>query len=120
MNRDIRDLWAEALRSGRYEQTTGQLAGGTQGVPRFCCLGVLCDLHSSVTHHDWQGDTYLGEDCLLPGMVAKWAGLCDGQILGDGSTTVEVRHEGGDTTLADLNDKGVSFMDIADIIEEEL
>jgi hypothetical protein len=30
--------WVEALRSGRYKQTTGQL----QSLSGYCCLGVAC------------------------------------------------------------------------------
>lgn len=32
--------WADALRSGKYKQTTGQL----QNAKGHCCLGVACDI----------------------------------------------------------------------------
>lgn len=115
MNRDIRDRWTAALRGGRYEQTTGQLAGGTHGVPRFCCLGVLCDLHSAETGGQWNGDTYLLEDTGLPQEVLEWAGLPSK------SRSVEVLgHPHLPGTLAGLNDGGASFKTIATVIEEEL
>src|SRR4051812_34484552 len=39
--KEHRDIWVKALRSGEYKQTKGALhtADGA-----FCCLGVACDL----------------------------------------------------------------------------
>lgn len=42
MRAEIKELWLEALRSGRYEQGNGVLFDATHN--QFCCLGVLCDL----------------------------------------------------------------------------
>lgn len=39
-----RDEWIEALASGRYLQGTGNLC--YEG--KYCCLGVLCDIHPDV------------------------------------------------------------------------
>lgn len=36
----LRNDWTAALRSGKYEQTDGQL----KCADGFCCLGVLCDI----------------------------------------------------------------------------
>lgn len=41
MNPEIKAKWVEALRSGRYEQTSGRLKDGDA----FCCIGVLCDVY---------------------------------------------------------------------------
>lgn len=38
MNKQLRDKWIKALRSGKYKQTTGVLKSGDH----YCCLGVLC------------------------------------------------------------------------------
>jgi len=40
MKLEVKKLWIEALRSGKYEQGRGAL--NKDG--KFCCLGVLCDL----------------------------------------------------------------------------
>lgn len=40
MNKEIKELWVQALRSGEYVQGTGFL--NKDG--RFCCLGVLCEV----------------------------------------------------------------------------
>jgi len=42
MNKEIKKLWLEALRSGKYKQGRGQLHNPSENV--FCCLGVLCDI----------------------------------------------------------------------------
>ena len=54
MNKDIKTLWVAALRSGDYEQAQGVLKrdGG------FCCLGVLCDLHSKQYERKWYNGSY--------------------------------------------------------------
>jgi hypothetical protein len=37
--------WVDALRSGEFEQTQGQLGKvGQDGVKRYCCLGVACEV----------------------------------------------------------------------------
>lgn len=38
VNKQLRDEWVAALRSGKYKQTTGALFRGEA----CCCLGVLC------------------------------------------------------------------------------
>lgn len=44
----VRKLWANVLRSGKYEQGNNELQTADG---RFCCLGVLCDL---VDPEGWQ------------------------------------------------------------------
>lgn len=38
MDKKLKTKWTNALRSGKYEQTTGRLHDGGRG---YCCLGVL-------------------------------------------------------------------------------
>lgn len=40
MKLELRDSWIEALRSGNYEQTRGELYSNGS----YCALGVLCDV----------------------------------------------------------------------------
>ena len=105
MNKRIKKLWIKALTSGEYQQGKEQLRDGD----KFCCLGVLCDLYSKETGTQWEGETFLGRDEVLPEPVWSWAGL-----------------EGGDpvlpsrfkqASLAAQNDSGSSFGRIADLIE---
>jgi len=77
MKKRIRNLWVKALRSGDYRQGTA----GLRAENMFCCLGVLCDLHSKAAFVGWDYDEktgifcYLGESVVLPREVCEWAGL---------------------------------------------
>ncbi len=39
--KEIKEMWVEALKSGKYEHGTGQLVKDN----KFCCLGVLAEIH---------------------------------------------------------------------------
>jgi len=117
MKTDIQDRWTTALRSGKYSQARGKLIrdGG------FCCLGVLCDLHSIETGTPWIGTAYRLNNSSLPPEVMEWAGLKPND------PNVHVMYRQGDyqgleeTTLTTLNDDNeLNFDQIANIIEEEL
>lgn len=42
MNKEIKEKWLAALRSGNYEQGQGQMCViSPSGVAKYCCLGVL-------------------------------------------------------------------------------
>ena len=45
MDPEQRRVWVEALRSGKYEQTGGQLFNGENA---YCCLGVKCMLDGNL------------------------------------------------------------------------
>jgi hypothetical protein len=133
VKKSIKKLWIKALKSGKYEQATSQLRDGDA----FCCLGVLCDLHSkSKKKSFWKEDEsgvmsyFLGkndgtESELLPYKVAKWAGI---ECSEDSSTAVLVPSEdenielrgSSKTSLADLNDRGSTFKEIAAVIQKHL
>lgn len=108
MNPSIKQIWLNALRSGKYEQGQGSL--NEDG--KFCCLGVLTDLYIRETNQEWEeqyDNSFSFEDssCFLPPSVQKWARL-------DDSPRVNGR------SLAVLNDGGASFEELADLIEEHL
>jgi hypothetical protein len=44
VKKEIRDKWLAALRSGEYKQTTSVLRRTISGEPKYCCLGVLCEV----------------------------------------------------------------------------
>ena len=122
MKTEIRDLWVEALRSGEYEQGRSALRP-EKG--RFCCLGVLCDLHSLANKagEGWSGESYAGWTNYLPAEVRDWAGLdandpavTDSQVYKHFCEKVLFD---GEMTLGILNDDGFGFEKIADIIEKE-
>ena len=119
MNPEIKAKWVEALRSGEYEQGENSLLHGG----RYCCLGVLASLATAAGVCSVRGYGYSvlfdGYSAFLPESVASWAGLP--------STDPEVSVACDDTdpedwplTLTGANDLGMTFAEIADIIEEEL
>ena len=112
MNPQIKQKWLNALRSGEYQQTKGFL----RKEDGFCCLGVLCDLYGKENNAEWNlannGHNYEFQDkeSHLPSSVIEWAGVEDSNpyIIG------------GIGTLSGLNDKGFTFNEIADLIENHL
>lgn len=122
--KDIAAKWVEALRSGKYQQGTEYLlAVDEDGVQRFCCLGVLCDIIPSVSWFNPNDasqvkavfrDSYSAED--LPFTLTTYVGLrSDAGVIDSGCEGL--RHYRGEPTLAALNDNGVTFAQIADLIE---
>lgn len=113
MKSEVKEQWVAALRSGKYKQTRNCLRD-TDG---FCCLGVLCDLHARETNNEWVptiggGSSYLERRVVLPLEVMVWAGLPDNDpCAGD---------DYNNETLGGINDMGVTFNKIADLIEREL
>jgi hypothetical protein len=112
MNAEIKKQWIEALKSGDYQQGKSVLRQNTTNGVYHCCLGVLCELHAKATNTKWTADNrYCHQEFILPREVMAWSHLPE--------ANPEVGIEAG-LSLADCNDKGVSFTKIADIIEEKL
>lgn len=109
MNTEWKEKWISALRSGNYRQIRGSL----RGRGGFCCLGVLCDLTKEVLDTNWTPrNSFLGSYSLLPKGVIKLVGLNYADPM--------ISKNGKPMTLAQINDFGMSFKDIANIIEEQL
>jgi hypothetical protein len=116
MNKEIKQQWVAALTSGKYKQGKGQLREGD----KFCCFGVLCNLHAQahpeIAAMQISGGEYMGEAAFLPYAVAEWAGLDSP----NGAYTRGAYASSEDIeTLAADNDSGYSFRKIAKIIEEK-
>ena len=106
---EARRLWVEALRSGEYKQGDGRLKYDN----KLCVLGIACDLYAKNTGQGrWEDDSFYvssddyGYEGCVPSEVMDWLGLRDE----DGGT-----YDG--EALYELNDDGVSFPELADIIE---
>ena len=119
MNKDIKKLWVNALLSGEYKQGKGILKDLNN---KFCCLGVLCEIHSkqhpeikfikNVNSSDpfW---LYLKHTDGLPSEVITWAKftLRDSKI---GINNIK-------DTLIEHNDcHNHSFEEIGNAINEQL
>ena len=79
MNPRIKKKWVAALRSGEYEQGTGQLVRRIEGYEgeedtyKFCCLGVLQNLY-----HEEHGTAFKPREFVREAHSAKagqWCGL---------------------------------------------
>jgi hypothetical protein len=143
MNEAIKERWLAALRSGKYKQGRGKLKTVDD---EYCCLGVLCELAvedgvigSFISPYETSVWVYSPGDVehpdtesgVLPKQVAEWAGIPSSNpyvsITKEEASRmdahkVDYRSDGepSDSTLACLNDGGLVFNQIADVIEREL
>lgn len=130
MKAEIRTEWTRRLRSGDIPQCEGALARGESR----CCLGVLMDmavedgvaekidddpardpLYQDLTSG---GDIRDASRSVLTQAVKEWAGLKDdtGSVMLRAVDTQRLNFE-THTALTVLNDAGVTFVDIADVID---
>lgn len=129
MREEVKTAWTARLRSGQDRQVAGRLSDGVGG---YCCLGVLCDMaeeagvvDKTVGKHPFNGvgAVYYGDtDTVLPPAVMDWAGLSQ-----DNPVTSEYQPLNADGSvapfrysLAELNDAGKTFSQIADVIDRDL
>jgi hypothetical protein len=102
---DLKARWVEALRSGKYKQGKGAL----EKYNCNCCLGVLARVENvPVLDEDHQEKHFVFTEDEKNGQIMyppqNWCGLDDATIY----------------ALADLNDSGYTFDQIAKLIEEKL
>ena len=120
MKKTNKKLWVQALRSGKYRQGRGFLCLNNQ----YCCLGVAFDVlvdddwHSEDDGHGWgiKGrdtyTTYSGES-----VTDIYTDECS--LTNEVLDKIELDMRDADE-LVRLNDKGTSFEEIADWIEENI
>lgn len=107
LNHKFKRKWLKALRSGIYKQGTGVLK--VKGKQEYCCLGVACDVAGIPR------DKYAGKE--LPSDLSKTLQLKlppffrSEEFGGNDECDDYIR------TLAQMNDDGESFTDIANEIE---
>ena len=109
MNEEIKAQWIEALLSGEYKQGKGALRNSKD---EYCCLGVLCDLYSKNTGVEWGIDPLGSHNMhsnvsMTPVQVDLWGEFANGTS----GTLLE---------LAEMNDFGRTFEQIAEYIKEKL
>ena len=116
MHEHVKDLWIEGLLSGEYKQTRHVLHDGDG----YCCLGVLCRILGKQFVPAYGHTVYScgGNQVLLPISVQVEAGMkSDSGVLPEPSSYGPVDEE-TPWSLADLNDKGVAFDEIASLISK--
>lgn len=144
MNPEKKQLILEALRSGEYQQTKGRLHRvSSEGQHSYCCLGVICEVAIAdglslgsrpsddlgVIEYFWNGES---DRSVLPLPVVRWLNASsDNPVVNVSRELVRQYNEDPSPeeerpdsrvpySLADLNDAGVPFEVIADLIEEQL
>jgi len=146
MNPDITRDWVADLRSGRYEQGHSCLTKIVNGMSLDCCLGVQCKLymerHPEHRHEVDQRTnhmTYFIMGGILPEQIQKWSematpegtirhpfmydvsvargSLLEAGIALDDWDAIQKSGQHDYYQLTDLNDSGLTFDQIADVIE---
>lgn len=116
-------LWTDALRSGAYEQGVGYLNYEN----KFCCLGVLCEvaMQNGCTVNKQEDEdrkgmyVYDNATAFVPNRVVHWAGLNDVSVHIVSGCSVRLPNYDNEN-LTTINDRGASFNEIADLIEQYL
>lgn len=103
-----RKLWVAELRSGRIKQTTRMLEAPDGSM---CCLGVLSKLAGARRAAGSHCITYEDSTMSAGPTALAWVGLA--------SRSGTFFEDGVEYNLADRNDGGTSFTEIANIIESE-
>lgn len=137
MKKNIANKWVKALRSGKYKQGREGLCQINEGGKKFkynhCCLGVLCELYneehtgkdklkvsfSSSNNEDYRV-LFDRNPSYLPRKVKKWAGMKStyGRIYEPLPEKRYNDYDGVDRGLSAMNDDGISFKTISDIIKK--
>jgi hypothetical protein len=116
MNKRIGKIWIEALRSGEFSQVE-EVLKSSHG---HCCLGVLCELYTKETEQQVFNKLDDGQysridnsdDEDLPDFVRDWAGMKSNH-----GVLPEIHPF---NSLAEMNDDGIDFNEIANVIEEQM
>jgi hypothetical protein len=109
MDAQLKAKWVEALRSEQYLQTQGMLRfRDDEGKSSFCCLGVLCD----VAGVQWRANVPF-----LNGVRMEEEDEC---YLTRQGLAIVTLPDSVQRELANMNDTGKSFAEIADYIEQNL
>jgi hypothetical protein len=110
MKKDIKKKWIKALRSGEFKQGNGELCNIASN--EYCCLGVLCE----ITRQDNPQIKRTKEGHYSLHKKDSVDGQFDSAMLTYFGIAAETQNK-----LIDMNDeRGKSFKEIADYIEEKL
>ena len=117
MNKEVKEKWLAALRSGEYKQGRGKLCSLDK---EYCCLGVLTDLYAKEHNQEWEKSPDLDSafsfdffKMFTPEKVVRWAGLERQNPIIEGIGLSA--YNDGDYELDPH-----SFEEIANLIEEHL
>lgn len=110
MTRADRDAWVKALRSGEFQQGRSRLATKGQQGWHYCCLGVYCEV-KKLESSELEDDTF--ERPVKAYGNAHERHYLPTELAGDVPRGVVDK-------LADMNDGGLTFSEIANYIERNV
>ena len=121
MNKEIKQKWLEALRSGKYRKGTHALKRkfpeNTEA--EYCCLGVFCEIcglkpvssreaFSGITYFSYQFDNEAGEEEFPPDALVT-------NMIGEKSMYAQKLQY-----LSSINDRADTFDEAIEFIEKTL
>jgi len=125
MRPEAKEAWIKALRSGEYEQGECYLKQ-TNGKPKYCCLGVLCEITPDFSwgvkgEDDWTDP----ETATLPKQVANYIFTPRWSSTKAGNPECNPKIPEASYSLSEWNDEGtedtsepLTFSQIADELEK--
>lgn len=106
--------WTDALRSGKYIQGQEKLKGiHFNGEASYCCLGVLCEIQELPQTQLNSTVSFCGASTYLPDILTLKVGSDEGSFEKLGMPPLN-----GFNSVAQANDEGVSFAEIADHLDK--
>ena len=118
MKEEVKDLWLEALRSGKFRQGRRRLKVMLpDGRFEYCCLGVLCEIAKPYLLDMWEKEEK--EDVHFIRFYGVFSGTLSPQVMDWAGMENDLGTRKGGPLLAYLNDGGWSFEEIARVIELE-
>jgi hypothetical protein len=122
MNQRVKNLWIKALESGEFKQISGKLHDGKG----YCALGVLAALamNEGVCTYSPQ-HKFDGRTRSISFNIQKWAEIdwddeLDLPKFTPDASKIKIVCKNKELTVADINDAGASFKQIAGIIKKAL
>jgi hypothetical protein len=117
MNEEIKEKWIKKLESGEYPQGQGGLRiENESGRDKFCCLGVLADI---INPDGWQTPEdpswYSGKRIYCYEFMNKATDFIPDNIAEE--IGLDRKNQ---TELAEMNDEGKNFHEIAEEIRKRL
>lgn len=130
MNPEVKTLWLEAPRSGKYRHGKFRLRyTHSDGNDCYCGLGVLCDLHAQHVNKTWLkfSSSYKTEPIdeiyqygrwisIPEDSVLEWAGLVNGKR----ELPCATDENGDKLSLSSLNDTADDYLSLINAIEKYL
>ena len=112
--------WIQALRSGNYEQGKGHLASKVEDKLCYCCLGVACELSPLYEMQEGFQPYFKIEGFTATNYPSNQEKFGLANQLGNPNIQPGNTSRVWWASLPAMNDRGIPFTKIADILEADL